>query len=77
SMLPPEVYQIILRYSISVPNFLDPDAVDRIPAWAIHQSKWNNQTEYWAAERTRNSLRRVCKSWDHYLHRYGHRFVRI
>ncbi|PVG04349.1 hypothetical protein CPB86DRAFT_693256, partial [Serendipita vermifera] len=77
-MLPPELNQIILRYAISVPDFFDPDVTDRIPSWIVRisYSDWNNLKQYWATERTRNNLRRVCRSWDSYLCRYySHRFV--
>ncbi|PVG04352.1 hypothetical protein CPB86DRAFT_821723 [Serendipita vermifera] len=78
-MLPTELYQTILRYSISVPDFLDPYAVDHNPYWLILEdtSKWNDVKPYWAAERTRNSLRRVCRSWSYYLGQHEHRFVRM
>jgi hypothetical protein len=77
SMLPLELWQIILRYSISVPDFLDPDVVDNIPLLTINYVaiSWNNRKPYWAAERTRNCLRRVCKSWDAYLRQYEQRLV--
>jgi hypothetical protein len=77
SKLPLELWQIILRYSISIPDFLDLDVVDSIPLLTINYVtiSWNNEKPYWAAERTRNCLRRVCKSWNAYLHQYGQRLV--
>ncbi|PVF93996.1 hypothetical protein CPB86DRAFT_714178, partial [Serendipita vermifera] len=78
-MLPPEIWQTILRYSISVPVFLDPDAVERISPWIVNQPdiEWNDERSYWEAERTRNALQRTCRLWDVYLRRYEHRFVRM
>ncbi|PVF93997.1 hypothetical protein CPB86DRAFT_70563 [Serendipita vermifera] len=77
--LPPELWQMILRYSISVPVFLDPGAVENISPWIIdnRELEWNDEAEYWAAEHTINTLRSVCKSWNLYLRSYEHRFVRI
>jgi hypothetical protein len=76
-MLPREIWQIILRYSISVPDFFDVNIGDRVPPWCTFDSDWNNPTLYWASERILNSLRRVCRSWDTYLQHYAHRFVRM
>ncbi|PVG04353.1 hypothetical protein CPB86DRAFT_778602 [Serendipita vermifera] len=78
-MLPHELWQTVLRYAISVPVFLDAGAVDSISPLMINYPnvEWNNSKPYWAAERTRNSLRRVCNSWDQYLRHYGHRFIRM
>jgi hypothetical protein len=77
-MLPLEIWQMILRYSISVPDFLDPNVGDRVPPWILYlQGHWNDPKQYWMSERTRNSLRRVCRSWETYLRLYAHRFVRM
>ncbi|PVG04345.1 hypothetical protein CPB86DRAFT_693331, partial [Serendipita vermifera] len=76
-MLPPEICHIILRYSIAVPDFFDPDIADRIPPWFIYASDWNDSKQYWDAERIRNILQRVCRSWDAYLRKYEHRFIRM
>jgi hypothetical protein len=51
--------------------------VDRYPPWVLRWHGWSNSTNYYEAERTRNMLRRVCKSWDEYLQQYAHRFVCI
>jgi hypothetical protein len=75
--LPSELWQTILQDAISVPVFLDADAVENISPHVITDPDldWNDEKSYWAAERTRNSLRRVCKSWDSFLCKYEHRFV--
>jgi hypothetical protein len=76
--LPLEIWQMILRYSISVPDFLDPDeGLDRFPPWVVAERGWSADSGYYEAERKRNTLRRVCKSWNEYLERYAHRFVRM
>jgi hypothetical protein len=82
---PAEIWQWILRYVIDVPVFLDPDGVTDHPANStiknhVHltSSSWNDEGPYWAAERSRNVCRRVCRAWDGYLgHTVGHRFVRV
>ncbi|KAG8829961.1 hypothetical protein FRC17_005723 [Serendipita sp. 399] len=33
--------------------------------------------EYWATERDRLSLRRVCSTWNRFLTKYDHRFVQV
>jgi hypothetical protein len=78
SKLPREIWHTILRYSISVPDFFDPDElVDRFPPWVIVNRPRSTFTSYYEAERTRNALQRVCRSWNEYLQRYAHRYVRI
>jgi hypothetical protein len=79
SLAPLEIWQTILRYAISVPVFLDPDAMEDIsPVIIIRPDlEWNDEKPYWSSERHRNALQRVCKSWDTYLRSYHHRFVRI
>jgi hypothetical protein len=77
-MLPPQVWQMILRYSISVAEFFDPNIVDRMPLWCIRWCEdWNDPKQYWITERIRNNLRTVCRSWDAYLHPLAHRFVHM
>ncbi|PVF93214.1 hypothetical protein CPB86DRAFT_715915, partial [Serendipita vermifera] len=79
SHIPTEIWQTILRYAISVPVFLDPYAAEN-HSLAITWSPpldWNIEASYWAAERTRNSLQRVCCSWDDYLRSFEHRYVRM
>jgi hypothetical protein len=77
--LPSELWQIILQDVISVPAFLDPDAVETIPPhFATYLDiDWNNEKWYWVAERSRNALRRVCRSWDNHLRKYEHRFIHM
>jgi hypothetical protein len=82
---PAEIWQLILRYVINVPVFLDPDGVSDFPAnstlgYHVHltDSSWNDEGPYWATERFRNVCRRVCRAWDAYLGKtVGHRFVRV
>ena len=64
-----ETWQVILRYAISVPDFLDPDAYEGVLStdmWADSESPLNDESAYWraGAEKTRNRLRCVAKSWD-------------
>jgi hypothetical protein len=76
SALPTEIWQIILRYSISVPDLFDPeDLVDRLPPRVITKRGWPETTSYYHSERTRNTLQRVCRQWDKYLRKYAHRLV--
>ncbi|KIM23370.1 hypothetical protein M408DRAFT_332384 [Serendipita vermifera MAFF 305830] len=75
-----ELWQTILRYAIGVADFLDPDAFKGVieeHLIADAESPKNNEATYWAAERTRNQLQMVCKSWDAYLRNFEHRFVRM
>jgi hypothetical protein len=82
---PAEIWQWILRYVINVPIFLDPDGITDHPTNTpisehVHflTSSWNDEGPYWAAERSRNICRRVCRAWDGYLGQtVGHRFVRV
>jgi hypothetical protein len=77
SMIPTEIWQLILQHSVPpVPDFLDPEyMVDRWPPWIISNRKSSESTAYDNAEAIRNTLRRVCKSWDEYLRQYAHQFV--
>jgi hypothetical protein len=69
---------MILRYSISSLGFFDPkNTADRFPPWVIERRGRSNESAYYEAERTRNILQRVCRSWGEYLQLYAHRFVRI
>lgn len=75
-MLPPEIWQWILRYAIAAPEFLDPDYwVDRFPPKVIRRRDDLNFQKYLEAESTLKTLQRVCKTWEEYLSRYAHRFV--
>lgn len=80
SSLSIELWQTILRYAIGVPNFLDADAYQGILSRSVFThptSRMNDERAYWAAEKTRNRLRRVSISWDAYLQLFEHRFVRL
>jgi hypothetical protein len=78
STLPVELWQKILRYSISVPDFLDPDEmVDRFPPRVIFIRGLSSSRTYYKAETARNALRRVCRAWDEYLQKFAHRFLCI
>lgn len=78
--LPVELWQIILRYAISVPVFLDANVLESLPSLEVFnkpQYLWNDQRPYWATERHLTNLRRVCHSWNKYLSQFRHRFVRM
>ncbi|PVG04335.1 hypothetical protein CPB86DRAFT_747761, partial [Serendipita vermifera] len=77
-MLPPEIWQMILRYAIAAPEFLDPDYwVDRFPPRVIEERDQLDFKSYKKAEIIRNTLQQVCKSWNEYLRQYAHRFVHM
>jgi hypothetical protein len=80
--LPTELFHEILEESILLPEFLDPYCIPEVnnPLLFIGQSSlqvYENEPVYWEAERHRNVLRRVCKSFDSYLRRFDHRYIRI
>jgi hypothetical protein len=77
--LPIEIWQIILRYAISIPAFLDPDAVAGIPAKIVEEAsvEWNNAEIYEQSEAIRKSLCQVCPSWRSYLQPFENRFVKM
>lgn len=75
-----ELWQTILRYAIGVTDFLDPDAFEGVIEEHLivdTASLKNDEAAYWAAEKVRNRLQTVCKSWDAYLRHFEHRFVRM
>jgi len=80
-----EVWEKILRHSMYVPDFLDPDAfegilgIDAPLAFEVNRFMRDDEGEYWSVEKRRNILRLVCKSWNDYcnLPRFQHRFVRM
>lgn len=75
-----ELWQCILRYAISVPDFLDPKAFDGVMSDALladELANRSNEAAYWLIERHRRSLEQVCKSWYAYLGPFQHRFVRM
>lgn len=77
---PPEVWQTILKYAISVSTFLDPDDVQRFPSSRSLRDEefiWNDARPYWEAERQRNILQRVCRNWDAFLRVFAHRYIRM
>jgi hypothetical protein len=78
--LPVEVWQAILRYAIEVPLFLDPDAYEGVLARVEFNGRislLNHEYIYWSAEKTRNRMQLVSKSWDSFLRPFEHRFVRM
>jgi hypothetical protein len=72
---PIEVWEKILKYAISVPIFFDLDPIKNygLECAALYRS----EADYWQSERDRNAFRRVCRSWDMFLQRYEHRYVRL
>jgi len=62
SRTPIEIWRIILKYSIYVPLFLDSDPVESYGVDCMR--KYFYEAGYWHAERTRNSLHRVCRAWS-------------
>ncbi|KIM23369.1 hypothetical protein M408DRAFT_27932 [Serendipita vermifera MAFF 305830] len=80
SSLSVELWQTILRYAIGVADFLDPDAFEGVVMQHLitdTNSSKNDETAYWYAERTRNTLQLVSKTWNTYLCQFEHRFVRM
>jgi hypothetical protein len=75
--LPLETWYQILDECISVPTFLDPNHLFEVLN-PMHYTIPTDEIEakYWAAERQRNVLRRVCKGWNAYFTPFEHRFVR-
>ncbi|PVF97172.1 hypothetical protein CPB86DRAFT_707531, partial [Serendipita vermifera] len=77
-MLPPEIWQMVLRYAVAAPEFLDPDYwVDRFPPRVIEERVLLDFKSYEKAEVTRTTLQKVCRSWDEYLRQYAYRFVHM
>jgi hypothetical protein len=80
SSLSAEVWQIILRYSIGIDGFLDPDAFEGVVSqhdMGDTTLPRNDEATYWRAENTRTVLQLVSKSWAIYLNLFQHRFVRM
>ncbi|PVG00654.1 hypothetical protein CPB86DRAFT_782487 [Serendipita vermifera] len=75
SQTPVEIWHKILRYAISVPLFFDVNPAETYGVDSI--SNYYYELAYWDSERTRYSLRAVCKGWDAFLRRYNHRYVRL
>jgi hypothetical protein len=58
SALPTEIWQIILRYSISVPDLFDPDdLVDRFPPRVITKRSWPKMI---TTQRTQETIFKEC-----------------
>ncbi|KIM23382.1 hypothetical protein M408DRAFT_27944 [Serendipita vermifera MAFF 305830] len=75
-----ELWQWILRYAISIPEFLDPVTFDGVFLGALYVDRLatrSDETAYWITERHRRSFQLVCKSWAAYMQMYEHRFVRM
>ena len=70
-----EIWHIILKYSISVALFFDTDPLETYGVEVI--PRYFYEDEYWESERSRNSLRRVCRAWNEFLKDYDYRFVRL
>lgn len=71
--LPAELCDIILEEAICIPKFFDVDPMETYGPWKHLQ--YFDRGAYWASERLRNNLRRVCKSWNSFLQRFSHRFI--
>lgn len=69
-----EIWQKILRYAISCPVFFEKDPIE---AWGYQEfiNWFYEHNVYWAAERDRNALRRVCYAWNDYLIQFNHRYI--
>lgn len=82
--LPVELCDEIIKKSISLPTFLDPRCLPEVTD-PLHKEEiefrespdYHSDGEYWNMEKHRNVLRRVSKSWDWYLRRFDHRYVRM
>jgi hypothetical protein len=75
-----EVWQTILRYSISVAEFFNPDAFEgdlKAHGFGDAGRSRVDEAAYWDSEQTRNTLQCVCKTWCEYLRRFEHRYVRM
>jgi hypothetical protein len=80
SSLSVEVWQTILRYSIGIDKFLDPEAFEGVISqhdMRDYAFPRNDEAAYWQAEKVRSTLQLVSKSWAIYLRLFEHRFVRM
>lgn len=75
SSLPTEIWTQILTAAIHVPIFFEADPLKICLPDFYHQYHW--QSDYWASERTRNTLRRVCAFWNSILAPYDNRFIQF
>ena len=70
---PPEIWEIIHKYYIAIPLFFDSDPAEAYGVDGLVQ--YYSEVAYWRSERTRNALRRVCKSWDVALDAFRYRYI--
>jgi hypothetical protein len=70
---PVEVWEKILKYSISVPLFFESDPAASYGVECL--PRYYDEVGYWRSERIRNRLKRVCRSWESFLRFYDHRYV--
>ena len=70
-----EIWGMILEYAIHVPLFLNSNPLESYDIDILEQ--YSYQTPYWQSERVRNSLQRVCSTWNAFLKTYNHRFIRM
>lgn len=75
--LPVEIWNQILQDSISIPAFLDPDCLPEVIDPLDNFRTFHIDHIYWSMEFHRNTLQRVCKTWDAYLRQFEHRYVRV
>lgn len=74
--LPRELWETILRYAISVPVFFETDPI-QVQDLETMVTLYKDPGPYYAAERTRNTLRRVSSSWNEYLTLFSFRYVEL
>lgn len=72
--LPRELWQAILRYAISCPVFFEQDPIESFGIEATI-TQYYDDGPYYDSERTRNTLQRVCSSWNDYLGYFKYRFL--
>jgi hypothetical protein len=65
----------ILASAIEVPLFFETDPIQTYGPNSLRA--YHYELPYWQSERTRNSLRRVCRAWNTFLKEFDHRFVRL
>ncbi|CCA71160.1 hypothetical protein PIIN_05096 [Serendipita indica DSM 11827] len=73
--LPAELWQNVLRYAIYVPIFFEIDPAEAYGLPGLQ--RYCDPGGYWAAERTRNILMRICRAWVLYLRHFPHRYVEL
>lgn len=75
SRTPAEIWMKIISNAIEVPLFFETNPLETHGVNSLHA--YNDELPYWQSEKTRNSLRRVCKTWNTFLKEFDHRFVRL